>query len=188
MEGPVYVPISVFSAKRTIPQSADERAVLDFIDSYRESLDPGLWDHTDYAFRAYLVPKIGNHESSSDVTIEFVKADELDEHGKRRLTRITALIKAKQTPFDADLLKPKAVVDLVKKSHPDFTMSRFVNAWRKLGVRPSKKAEDPGDTNTRYCYYDPVDQDYRYEPGFADLICNHISQGELFLEDKPSGQ
>jgi len=183
----LYVPISVFSAKRTIPQSADERAVLDFIDTYRGTLDPRLWDHTDYAFRAYLVPKVGNHENSSDVTIEFVKADGLDENRKRRLTRVTALIKAKQTPFDAALLKPQGVVALVKVSHPEFTMSRFVNAWKKLGIRPSSKSDDPGDTDTRYCYYDPVDNDYRYESVFANLICEHIAKGEEFLDDKPLG-
>ena len=104
---------------------------------------------------------------------------------RKRLTRVMALVKSRQAPFDAELLKPKAVVDRVRETHPGFSMSRFVNAWRKLRIRPSKGAEDPGETDTRYCYYDPVDKDYRYEPAFTDLICQHIAEGEAFTDDNP---
>lgn len=37
----LYVPISAFSTKRVIPQSADERTVLESIDTYRESPEAG---------------------------------------------------------------------------------------------------------------------------------------------------
>ena len=181
----LYIPISVLSSKRVIPQSSDERAVLEFIDKYRNSLDASVWDDTKYAFRAYLVPKVGNHENSSDVTIEFIKASDIDAKSKKHLTKITALIKSKQTPFDASLLKPGAVVAQVNDQYPDFHMRNFVNAWKKLSVRPASGAENPGDTNEQYCYYDPVDDDYRYEPGFAELIIEHLNNGETFTNGEP---
>ncbi|SFL28831.1 Protein of unknown function [Nitrosomonas aestuarii] len=176
----LYIPISILSSKRNIPQSSDERSVLEFIDKYRESLDVALWNDTKYSFRAYLVPKIGNHENSSDVTIEFIKATDIDDKSKRHLRKITALIKSKQTPFDASLMKPKAIVDEVKKHFPDFTLNKFANAWKKLEIRPETNSDNPGETNEKYCYYDPVDKDYRYEPEFIDLIVSYLRQGECF--------
>lgn len=181
----LYIPIGILSSKRIIPQSSDEKSVLQFIDKYRESLDSGLWDDTKYAFRAYLVPKIGNHENSSDVTIEFIKSSNLDDRQKKRLSRITSLIKSRQTPFDANLLKPGAVVEAVKKVHPNFTMNKFANAWKKIQVRPLTNSINPGETNERYCYYDPVDKDYRYEPEFVNLIISYISDGEEFTDSLP---
>lgn len=181
----LYIPISILSSKRIIPQSYDERSVLEFIDKYRESLDATLWDDTKYAFRAYLVPKIGNHEDSSDVTIEFIKAENIDVKNKRHLMKITSLIKSKQTPFDASLMKPKAIVEKIKKEFPEFTVNRFVNAWKKLRIRPNMCADNPNDTNERYCYYDPVDKDYRYEPEIIELIISYLREGEQFTDSVP---
>lgn len=181
----LYIPINILSSKRIIPQSSDERSVLEFIDKYRESLDVSLWDDTKYSFRAFLVPKIGNHENSSDVTIEFIKATNIDANSKRHLKKITALIKSKQTPFDAALVKPKVVIDEVKKQFPNFNQTRFINAWKKLQIRPNGNSENPGETNEKYCYYDPVDKDYRYDPEFIELIISYLRKGELFIDSTP---
>lgn len=182
----LYIPISVFNSKRILPQTADEKATLEFIDKYRDSLDFNIWEDTKYAFRAFLVPKIGNHENSSDVTIEFLNASELDERDKKRLTRITSLIKFRQMPFDDKLLKPRAVIEAVKKSYPHFNMSHFVNSWKKLCVRPHSDSPNPGDTDVRFCYYDPIDGDYRYEPTYVNLLCKFISEGEQFTDTSPA--
>ncbi len=161
------------------------KATLKFIDEYRSSLDVNIWDDTTYAFRAFLVPKIGNHESSSDVTIEFINPYNLEEKEKKRLKRITALVKHKQIPFDADLMKPQAVIEAVKALYSDFNQYNFVNSWKKLGIRPPSDSPNPGETVEQYCYYDPIDRDYRYEPSYVDLICKLISEGENFTDTIP---
>ncbi|MEX0340018.1 MAG: DUF3644 domain-containing protein [Arenibacterium sp.] len=178
----LYIPISVFSAKRNIPQSAEERAVISFVDRYRESLDAQVWQESKYAFRAFLMPRIGNHQNSSDVTIEFIPVSGMSLHEKERATRLATMIRDRQVPMRKDLMKPSAVVAKVKENYPQFTMSRFVNAWKALEVRPLTNSESPEKTNTKYCHYDPVDCDYRYEPQFVEELCRHLLNGHEFTD------
>ncbi len=145
----LYVPISTFSVQRTLPQSAEEKSVIQFIDKYRTALDPSVWQGTNYAFRAFLMPRIGNHQSSSDVTIEFIKFDGMSAAKQEQATRLATMIRDRQVPMRGDLLKPKSVVEKVKESYPEFTMNRFANAWKALGVRPNTDADDP--SSTRAC-------------------------------------
>ncbi len=42
----LYVPISVFTAVRVIPQSAEEKAVIQFVDKYRDALESHIWDNS----------------------------------------------------------------------------------------------------------------------------------------------
>lgn len=181
----LYIPISVFSAKRVIPQSAEEKSVIQFVDRYRAALDPEVWEDTKYAFRAFLMPRIGNHQNSSDVTIEFLKLDGLTAPQKERATRLATMVRDRQVPMRGDLLKPGAIVTLVKERHPQFTLNRFANSWKSLQVRPPTNAEDPSETNTKYCHYDPVDGDYRYEPEYVERLCRLIEQGHEFLSTDP---
>lgn len=48
-----------------------------------------------------------------------------------------------------------------------------------------KAAENPAQTNDRYCYFDPVDEDCRYEPAFAELILKYMREGEMFANAEP---
>src|SRR5207249_3343835 len=72
----MFVPIQLTSAKRILPKTRVEEKVIEFITSYRNILSPEILNSQQYAFKAFLVPKIGNHRSSSDVAIEFIKYDE----------------------------------------------------------------------------------------------------------------
>jgi len=181
----LYVPISVFSTSRSIPQTTEEKAIIQFIDKFRSSLNDSVWDDSKYAFRAFLIPKVGNHKNSSDVTIEFLKLGSLAPDKREKATKMITLIRDRQMPFREDLLKPGGVVTRVREHYPEFHMTKFVNAWKKLGVRPATGAEDPSKTDKHYCYYDPVDKDYRYEPAFADKICKMIGGGETFQAGAP---
>lgn len=181
----LYIPISVFSTARVIPQSIEEKSVIHFVDKYRDSLNPNVWDDANYAFRAFLMPRVGNHKSSSDVTIEFLKLDGMTAHQKERATRLATMIRDRQIPMRGDLLKPKSVVEKVKTRHPQFTMNRFANAWKALSIRPYGNCDDPSATNSKYCYYDPVDKDYRYEPSYVDELCLHLDNGHQFTSSDP---
>ncbi len=176
----LHVPISVFSSVRQIPQSAEEKSVINFVDRYRASLNAEVWKDTKYAFRAFLIPKIGNHQNSSDVTIEFLRLDSLSEAQREKATRMATLIRDRQMPFREDLLKPGHVVTRVQQNHPRFEMHNFINAWKATEIRPNGGAEDPSKTDTRYCYFDPVDQDYRYEPIIVERICALMDAGHTF--------
>jgi hypothetical protein len=174
----LYVPISVLTAPVRIPRTRDEASVLAFIEAYRASLDASVWEDTKYAFRAFLVPKIGNHQNSSDVSIEFVNSRELSEDQLRNMRGLTALIRDRHAEMRPDMLKPGGVVKAVKRRHRTFNMATFVRAWKHFGVRPAANAPNKADTDRRYCQYDPVDGDYRYDPAFARKICDHLDAGE----------
>lgn len=176
----LYIPISSFSAERIIPQSVEERSVIQFVDRYRASLSSDVWNRTEYAFRASLMPRIGNHASSADVTIEFLKFDGMNDAQKQRATKLATIIRDRQVPLRGDLLKPSSVVAIVKEQHPQLTLNRFANSWKALSVRPPTNADDPAKTNTKYCHFDPVDGDYRYEPEYVQRLCALIDAGNKF--------
>lgn len=170
----LYIPISVLTAPTPIQPTKDEKAVLEFIEQYRNALNAAAWEDTKYAFRAFLVPKIGNHQNSSDVAIDFVNARDLTDEQLQRMRRLTVLIRDRQVAFRGDMLKPKGIVEEVRRHHPTFNMANFVLAWKHFEVRPDSNSQNKDATDRRYCQYDPVDGDYRYEPAFVRKICEHL--------------
>ena len=60
-----------------------------------------------YSFRVYLVPKTGNHRSSSDTALEFIKYDPDQAEEMEGLQHQIAVIKEKQVQVaNANLLNP----------------------------------------------------------------------------------
>ena len=175
----LYIPMSVLTAPTRIPATRDEESVLAFIEAYRASLDTSVWEDTKYAFRAFLIPKVGNHENSSDVAVEFVNSKGLNPAQLEDMRRLTVLIRERQSELRPDLLKPGGVVRAVQRRHPKFNLATFIRAWKLFEVRPESAAQDKAATDRRYCHYDPVDGDYRYDPAFVRRICEHLDAGNV---------
>jgi hypothetical protein len=70
--------------------------IKEYIDGFRGSLDESFWKTNEYAFRVYLVPKLGNRSSTSDLAVEFVRFDETNPEKMEQYTRAVAVIKEKQ--------------------------------------------------------------------------------------------
>jgi len=168
----MFVPIQLASSRRTLPKSKLEEKVVEFVKEYRSVLAPEVLNSQTFAFKAFLVPKIGNHRTSSDIAIEFVKYDENDPGEMEKYQKAIIAIKEKVVPVsNADLLKPSKVLEKLKDAtNQDRPMSWHTAMWQKYKVRPSSVAEDKSNCKTEYCIYDSPHGDYLYTDKWVELL------------------
>jgi len=152
------------------------------VDTFRNSLDDVVWDDPEYSFKVFLIPKIGNRKSSSDLAIEFVPYDQNKPEEMKEYKRITAIIKEKQVPVvNPGKLKPGDVAERIKAtlSIPKFDAScRHAQCWKYYGVRPERGSESPEKTDTRYCHYDAAHNDYVYTEEWVKFLISELSNAQ----------
>jgi hypothetical protein len=146
--------------------------VMGFIDRFRADLAPEVGGDQRFSFRVFLVPKVGNHRSSSDLAIEFVKvnSEQADEIGKQIVA-----IKEKHVPVhNANLLKPSAVArEVARRLGKKFTINDHMLSWKKYRVRPSGFSTTGCDA--RYCVPDPVHEDFVYTQEWVTFLVETLS-------------
>lgn len=164
------------SLKKLQARHFDE--VKTFIDGFRSTLPPEINENQNYAFRVFLVPRIGNHRNSSDLAIEFVKIDGAD--ATVQLNQAIVAIKDRQIPVASKgLLKPKDVAKLVaSKLGKPFTLHHHTVAWKRYDVR--KADYDPRTCNTKYCVPDELHKDYGYTPAWVAFLVDKLSDADEY--------
>jgi hypothetical protein len=95
----LFIPLQLTTHLRKIPFSKDEKKVLEFINTYRSSLNTDTFQSSEFSYRMFLIPKLWKHINSSDITIEFVKIDELEENEKKQYEKFIIWIKNKETKW-----------------------------------------------------------------------------------------
>lgn len=135
----LFVPIQLTrSIKRTLPVGQDEESVINFVKDYRGLLEAEVENSQKYSFKVYLIPKIGNHRSSSDVAIEFVKYNPDNPQEMEKYDKAVVAIKEKQVPVaNVNFLKPSMVLEKLKEKGYVKTMNWHTDMWRKYKVRPA---------------------------------------------------
>lgn len=149
--------------------------VKEFIDAYRTDLPSTLYEDPKFAFRVFLVPKTGNHASTSDLAFEFVKYDPNRPDEMAQIQKQIALIKERQVPVsNANLLSPKEVIkEVATQIGRTFNMHHHRLAWGRYKVR--SKVFDPAACNTKYCIADPRHKDYGYTAEWVALLVSKLS-------------
>lgn len=101
---------------KSIEISKDSKAVMKYINSYRDTISTDILESGDYSFKAFLV-QVANHDSKEAVPIQFYAYDKLTPEEKEKQKKVAALIKLKEVKVFStkDLLKPKDVVAKVQK-------------------------------------------------------------------------
>lgn len=172
----LFVPIQLSRVKRTLPISKNEQSAIKFVKDYRGLLEASVENSQQYSFKAYLVPKIGNHRSSSDLAIEFVKYDPSNAEEMEKYDKAIIAIKEKHVSVsNQDHLKPSMVLDKLKQAGYDKNMNWHTSMWRKYKVRPSRNTKNKASCKTEYCIYDKPHQDYLY----SDAWVEHLITKEL---------
>jgi len=171
----LFVPIQLTrSIKRSLPVSKDEKLAIKFVKDYRRLLEADVENSQHYSFKAYLIPKLGNHRSSSDLAIEFVKYDPTDPTEMEKYDKAMIGIKERQVPIaNMNLLKPSMVLDKLKEHGFDKKMNWHTDMWRKHEVRPDKKAKDKSNCKTEYCVFDPPHSDYLYTNAWVKYLIDN---------------
>jgi hypothetical protein len=161
--------------------------VKSYVDKYRADLDPDAWKGTEFSFRVYLLPKLGNRPSSSDLAVEFVRYDAANPQEMEKYSRAVALIKEKQVPVaNLGLLKAGEVVKRVHDgSGRHFTNHQHVQSWRFFHVRPSRGDPNPANCDSRYCFYDAAHGDYLYAEAWVEHLVRELASDVRYAEICP---
>jgi hypothetical protein len=154
-------------------QEYDE--VKDYIDTFRSSIPDSIYQDLRYSFLVYLIPKLGNHESSSDLAFEFVKYDPSNPEDMAALEKLVVLIKDRQVPVaNAGLFKPSQVARSVsEKTGRPFTVYHHTQAWKMYKVR--RPGPTPEGCDVKYCQFDQVHGDHIYTREWIDFLVDKLS-------------
>ena len=159
--------------------------IAEYIDSFRSSLSDEIRNDLAFSYRVYLIPKVANRESSSDLAVEFVKYSLDEPEEMKQYNRVVALVKPAVTQVaNQGQLKAsdvcRAVEPVVKEvCGPDvrFTASyHHVGAWHFYRIRPPQGAADPRKTNSRYCHYDDAHKDYVYTEAWKKFLIHEMKR------------
>jgi hypothetical protein len=114
-------------------QKENYRVVREYMETFRDDLSEEILESQQYRIRAFLVPKIGNHAKSSDLTIEFINVNKLSEEELQNYEQGVAFIKGIESPYK---LRPGKVVNLVGEKIKGFNMALHTKCWKHYNARP----------------------------------------------------
>jgi hypothetical protein len=162
-------------------QSKNYEIVKNYMETYKNDLSDEILESSKYRLRAFLIPKIGNRETSSDLAIEFIKIDNLTDEQLLDYKRYVAFIKGIKPPYK---LKPGKVVELVSKKIPSFNMHLHTKCWKYYNARPANlevnfKGEYAG-------FIEGLDG-YLYSQKWVDFLISELIDDDKFQSIKISG-
>lgn len=175
-----------FSQLRTKSQNKASKSALSkdlsnlvgFVGKYRNSLSDDEFNSQEYSIKLIQIPKISN-TNRGDAAIEFVRWDALSDEDKDAFEQITVIIKDKKVKVEGAnvrRLKPSEAVAQINHKFSGFevTMNLHVVLYKLFQIRPKNGADDPFETNTKYCLYDEPHGDYVYQPEWIDFVVIYL--------------
>ena len=69
------------------------------METFKQDLDEEILESQKYRIRAFLIPKLGNHAKSSDLSIEFVNISQLSSEELSSYEQGVAFIKGVESPY-----------------------------------------------------------------------------------------
>lgn len=185
-----------FSKSRTAEQKEANKSLLSkevqeikkYIETYRSNLEQNIFDSQEYSIKLIQIPKISN-TNRGDLAIEFVRWNELDALDKANFDKVNAIIKdkvVKREAVNVGMLKASDVIRLVNEklsdsdkniNHYDHKCLYYIFSIRPVGF----ESKDNFDTDTNYCHYDELHNDYIYQNSWVDLIAELLESNKLSL-------
>lgn len=165
-------------------QTAEYNTIKKYSDDYDARLPDEITQNLRYSFRAFLIPKIGNHAKSSDIAIEFVTFDPTNDEEMAKYEKQVAFIREKLVPVvNPGKLKPKAVVaQVLAKTGIAFTTNNHTSAWKLYGVRP--RTRTPQGCKIQYCQFDDTFKDFIYTEEWVEFLCKKVRDANEFEKIK----
>ncbi|QIH32321.1 DUF3644 domain-containing protein [Sphingobacterium sp. DR205] len=185
---------STKSLSSAVLENPASSPIIDFIRSYRSSIDPDILNTGEYSFKAFLI-QVANHETKNTVPIQFVNYNKLSDEEKRNVGRIATIIKEKTKSLyiaNKDLLKPSKVVQQVQnglrikkimrrgKLVDKFNMNIHTICWKYYEVRPENGSESPENVNNQYCYFDEPNAQYLYTNEWVEFLISEMDNDEVY--------
>ncbi|WP_426349390.1 DUF3644 domain-containing protein [Alloiococcus sp. CFN-8] len=166
--------------------SSEVQDLVAYINKYRSELSEDVFNSQEYSIKLIAIPKVAS-ASRNDLSVEFIKWESFNPEEQAEVQKVTAIVKDKiirVEAVNAGRYKPSSVVKLVKENGmADFSINHHTALWQKFGVRPTNNADDPFDTNTKFCYYDQAHNDYLYTNNWVSFIIQLFELDKMRLED-----
>lgn len=173
----------ILSNKKVL--SREIRNIREYVEKYRSSLSDDIFCSQEYSIKLIQIPKISN-TNRNDLSVEFVRWDELSEEDVENYKKLDVIIKdkiVKKEAINIDRIKPGVVLERIeertgkKLSHYDHMCFYYV-----FSVRPiSNENLDPFETNTKYCHYDEPHDVYVYQETWVDFLVKIISERKVSI-------
>ncbi|WP_201595912.1 DUF3644 domain-containing protein [Psychrobacter vallis] len=169
------------SSKKLLSKEVKE--LKNFIETYRFSLTDSVFNTLEYSIKLIEVPKISN-TNRNDLSVDFVNWNSISQSDKDSYDKLTTIIKdkvIKKEVINPGKSKPGDIIKTVNsKSAFKINQHDHMCLYTCFKIRPTKKDDkDPFDTNTNYCRYDEVHNDYVYQDLWAEFIVKAINSGKL---------
>ena len=166
--------------------SRDTSELATFIETYRKELVDEIYNSQEFCIRLIQIPKISN-TARTDMAIEFVKWDELNEDDRKAYEQVAVIIKDKKIYVEAansKKIKPSEVWKRVNDTlgAKILTSNLHVTLYRLFTIRPPHKASDPFDTKPEYCLYDEAHGDYVYQEAWVEFLIHFFQTSGLTAE------
>lgn len=166
--------------------SSEVQDLITYIHKYRSDLSENVFNSQEYSVKLIAIPKVAS-ASRNDLSVEFIKWEKLTPEEQMEVQKITTIVKDKTVKVEGintGRHRPSVVVEKVKESGiVNFSMTYHTALWQIFGVRPANNAEDPFDTNTKFCYYDQAHNDYLYTDNWFEFIVQLFALGKLKLDE-----
>ena len=152
-------------------QSKNYEVIRQYIKDFQDGLNDDIRTSQEFRLSVFLIPKLKNHAKSSDLTIEFIKAEPGTEEEYEQYEKAIAYIKGNaESPYK---IKPSVVVKKVDQAiNGRFTMHNHTQARKKYKARPANKK--PGFRN-KYCGWVESHDDYLYTEDWIDFLVAELS-------------
>ena len=168
--------------------SKEVQELKDYVISYRNKLNDDIFNSQEFSIKLLQIPKISNTDKN-DIAIEFVNWNNLSDEDRQSFETITAIVKdkvVKKEAINPGKLKPGHVIDKVnEKSSIKINHFNHKCLYFIFSIRPTNyddKDIDSFDTNTKFCHYDEVHDDYLYQEKWVEFILGLIVTNKLTKE------
>lgn len=158
----------------------------DIVTRFEAAIDPAILDDDRYDYRVLLVPMVGT-KTDADLAVTFVKREDLTDDELKTLVDAgrqgTVIVRDRHVEVaNKDMLLPGQVARLVEEQLPfHFNIHHeHTEMWRRLKVRPAAGADNPYETDARYCVYSDAFGAYAYTPAWVKKIVREIGTIEKY--------
>lgn len=150
-------------------QTENYRVVREYMETFKDDLSDSILESQKYRIRTFLIPKLGNHATSSDLAVEFINVNKLSEDEMKNYEQGVAFIKGIESPFK---LKPSKVVLIVKEKIKDFNCALHTKCWKFYEARPRELlASFKGE----YATYSEGFDGYLYSRNWANFLIKQLA-------------
>lgn len=175
-----------------IKSNPDAKKVKAFIEKYRSTLTTDILESGQYSFKAFLL-QVANHQSKDALPIQFFRYDQLSEEERENVSKFAVLVKEKEKPVSGkNLLLPAKVVKDVQKAlgnpkveryggkKDKFNFDTHTRCWKKYNVRPVNGSANKSNTDTRYCVYNELSNQYGYTKAWVTFLIEKMKDEDEY--------